>query len=304
MSGVVHGEAFRMLRELPDAHVDLVLTDPPYSSGGQFRGDRSANTDVKYQSSDAIVRFENFAGDNRDQRSWMAWCALWLSECLRVSKPGSVLCMFTDWRQLPSATDAIQAGGWVWRGVAVWDKVVARPQPGRFRAQAEYIVWATNGPRDTGTDGAIYLDGVFRIRTPTTDEREHATQKPLELMEQLVLLAPLGGIVLDPFTGSGTTGVAAKMRGRQFIGFEISEHYCAISRRRLEGASHQLEIGGASCMTTTTDNAAQATAIREGCAEVVNALAALRAGVHGLAAGGTTCPECGGETHGPCGGVA
>ena len=57
----------------------------------------------------------------------------WLREARTHCIPGAPLCVFSDWRQLPALTDAIQWAGWTWRGVAVWDKVISRPQKGRFR---------------------------------------------------------------------------------------------------------------------------------------------------------------------------
>lgn len=238
---LILGDCLKVLPTLADASVAAIITDPPYSSGGQFRGDRTVSTRTKYQQSDVLTEHPTFSGDNRDQMGWSYWCALWLSECRRVCIPGGMLCMFTDWRQLPTAANTIQAGGWVWRGIAVWDKVMARPMPGRFRAQAEYIVWATNGPRDFDTSpGAEYLDGVFRITTPSTDEREHSTQKPVELMRELCRVAPVGSTILDPFLGSGTTGVAAVQSGRSFIGCEIEPVYKEIAERRIREAQSTL----------------------------------------------------------------
>lgn len=83
------GDALAVLASLPEASVDAVITDPPYSSGGMVRGDRMAGTHYKYLSSDSAARdaLAEFSGDNRDQRSYGYWCALWLAECLRVTRP-------------------------------------------------------------------------------------------------------------------------------------------------------------------------------------------------------------------------
>ena len=142
---VRRGEAMRLLAKLPDAYVDAVITDPPYSSGGQFRGDRTASTTLKYQNAEQPRVHAEFTGDSRDARGWAFWCALWLAECHRVARDGAPVCMFTDWRQLPAATDVLQAGGFVHRGIAVWDKGEGvRPQLGRFRNQCEFIAWGTS----------------------------------------------------------------------------------------------------------------------------------------------------------------
>ena len=237
-----HGDCLAILPHL--SGVDAVVTDPPYSSGGMMRGDRTAPTRQKYQSSDALTEHPSFSGDNRDQRGLGYWCALWMSAARDATKSGAMFCTFTDWRQLPTMTDVVQAGGWVWRGIVPWDKVIARPQAGRFRAQAEYMIWATNGARDqTPADDSAYGNGIIRVSTPPTNEREHATQKPVELLIEIINTAcQPEGLVLDPFAGSGTTGVACAMTGRRFIGIELDEGYCAIAKRRIEEAANHLFV--------------------------------------------------------------
>lgn len=232
MNSIHCGNSLEWLRTLPDGIADAIITDPPYSSGGQFRGDRMGDTNKKYLNSGYEGLYTSFAGDNRDQRSFGYWCALWLFEALRVTKPGGVLCCFSDWRQLPITTDAVQAGGWVWRGLWVWDKTeAARPQLGRFRSQCEYVVWASNGGMTV--DASIgALPGVCRSSIKIK-EKLHTTGKPLEVMQELVRIAPAGGLVVDPFAGSGTTLLAAKMSGRSYLGCELIPEYCDLARKRL-----------------------------------------------------------------------
>jgi site-specific DNA-methyltransferase (adenine-specific) len=228
-----------MLRELPSVSVDGLVCDPPYSSGGAFRGDRTADPKTKYVTSDAASQgyLPTFAGDNRDQRAYGYWCALWLGEALRIVRPGRAAVLFTDWRQLPTTTDALQAGGWVWRGVAPWIKPDARPQMGRFGASAEYVVWGTAGASlDDEALGCI--PGYHVERAPRGVERVHPTQKPTGAMEWALRVVPAGGVVLDPFAGSGSTGVAALATGRTFIGCELTEANAETCARRLEQQEH------------------------------------------------------------------
>jgi site-specific DNA-methyltransferase (adenine-specific) len=241
------GEALAVLRDLPTDSVDAVITDPPYSSGGMMRGDRMGGTNAKYA---MLARRgkdrPEFSGDNRDQRSYGYWCALWLSECLRVTKPGGTVAMFSDWRQLPTTTDAIQAGGWVWRGIAVWDKTArCRPHIGRFTAQSEFIAWGSSGPMDSAANPYV-IPGVQSIVAPH-DDKYHVTGKPTQVMRWVVTICPSGGTILDPFAGSGTTGVAALIEGRKFIGVELSEHYAQVAADRLaktamKPAADQLDL--------------------------------------------------------------
>lgn len=239
---VIHGEALSTLRDMPDASVDAVITDPPYSSGGQFRGDRTQGVQTKYVQTGTFVSRPDFAGDNRDQRSFFAWASLWLSECLRVAKPGSPVAVFSDWRQLPTVTDAVQSGGWVWRGIAVWTKPSCRPAMGRFASQAEYIVWGSAGPMPAREDVGC-LPGRFE-HSVLQAEKEHVTGKPISLMRNVVGICPPGGIVLDPFCGSGTTGVGAISEGRGFVGIECQLPYVELARRRLSEATAPLFAQG------------------------------------------------------------
>jgi site-specific DNA-methyltransferase (adenine-specific) len=243
------GDALAMLAELPPASVDAVITDPPYSSGGQFRSDRAGDVHTKYVQNDSVSgnQLSAFAGDNRDQRAYGYWCALWLAECLRVTRPGGTCLLFTDWRQLPVTTDAIQAGGWVWRGIVPWIKPDARPQGGRFTAQCEYVIW--------GSAGAMPLDfhvgclpGFYQAIAPRN--REHITQKPISVMRSLVQICPTGGTVLDPFMGAGTTGVAAVTEGRSFIGAEVIGHFQQVARERIAAA--RLDYRGSETQMTLT----------------------------------------------------
>jgi site-specific DNA-methyltransferase (adenine-specific) len=229
---IFHGEALDVLAGLPDASVDALVTDPPYSSGGAFRGDRIGETTNKYTQSGTAIERPEFAGDNRDQRSYGYWCALWLSRALVVVKSGSPACLFTDWRQLPMTTDALQAGGWIWRGIVAWDKTEqVRPTMGRFASQMEFVVWGSAGPMPLER-GVGCLPGVFRYNVLQAD-KHHITGKPTKLMQDLLRIVPSGGKVLDPFMGSGTTLVAAKALGLSATGVELSERYCEIAAERL-----------------------------------------------------------------------
>lgn len=208
-----------------------LLADPPYSSGGGHKGDRSAPTSSKYQSSANRGLYPEFSGDSRDQRSYFAWSTLWLSRVRELVVPGALACVFSDWRQLPTTTDALQAAGWVWRGIAPWDKTErGRPQLGRYRAQAEYVVWGTDGARPLKGPTA---PGVYRMPVPHT--KHHIAGKPVELMQGL--LGPMEpGPILDPYMGSGTIGLACLAEGRPYVGIEVEPAYFEVACRRLQEA--------------------------------------------------------------------
>ncbi|WP_372069797.1 DNA methyltransferase (plasmid) [Tistrella mobilis] len=215
--------------------VDVVLTDPPYSSGGLHRRDRVASPVSKYISTGQRHLYLDFEGDNRDQRSYGFWLSGILALAHAASRPGAMAAVFSDWRQVPVSTDAFQAAGFTWRGLVSWDKTLGcRPQPGRYRAQCEYLVWGSRGP--WSFEGAP-APGAFTHSPMTGGRKLHPTAKPVPLIRDLLSIAPAGALVLDPFMGAGAIGVAAVETGRRYIGIEIDPHYFEIAADRLAGAA-------------------------------------------------------------------
>jgi site-specific DNA-methyltransferase (adenine-specific) len=226
--------------------VATLLTDPPYSSGGLYRADRAAGSVAKYigNESQKNLKYPEFYGDNRDQRSLLAWMTLWLAECHRILEPGGVAMVFTDWRQLPIATDAYQAAGLVWRGIIAWDKTSASrtSAPGYPRHQCEFVLWGSKGPllqRPPAT--GLTIDGCLRY--PVVRDKAHPTEKPIALLTDLLKIGRPGGVVLDPFAGSGTTGAAALRSGCPFLGCEMSSDYHAIASDRLRAEDTWTKAG-------------------------------------------------------------
>jgi site-specific DNA-methyltransferase (adenine-specific) len=211
-------DAVDFVQSLPPNSVDMLLTDPPYCSGGLHRSARTRSTGEKYiNSTTAQDHYDDFNFDNMDQRSWLFWCRMWLSGAFKAMKTGGLVVCFIDWRQLPALTDVIQATGFTLRGIAVWDKTPgrARPRKGGFTQQAEFMVWASKG---AVADNEVYLPGVFQCRL--NFPKRHQTEKPIDLAREVVRLVPKGGTVLDLFAGSATFLVAAKEAGLNWMGCE------------------------------------------------------------------------------------
>lgn len=237
-----HGNELTILPTMPAGSIDAVITDPPYNSGGRTNTERRTGTARgKYVSGDAKHDLADFAGDNRDQRSYTVWLSMLLAESLRIATPGASALVFTDWRQLPATSDALQIAGWTWRGIIPWRKPISRPQRDGFRRECEYVLWGSNG-QPTSHAEPVYLPGLVEGSQPRGRARRHITQKPVEVMRQLVRICPASGTVLDPCAGAGTTGAAALTEGRSFIGIEITKTYAGIARERLA----QAELGNVS----------------------------------------------------------
>lgn len=231
---IYSGDSLDLLRRMPTASADALITDPPYSSGGLMRSDRNLKTSDKYVLTGTEIERPEFFGDNRDQRSFTMWCSLWMGEAMRVVKPGGYLFTFTDWRQIPAITDAVQCGGWIWKGMVPWDKMGGRPNMGWFRSQCEYIITASNGAMGMEQEREVKVcaPGLYRHRV-LQSEKMHITGKPVKLMEFLMSVLAPGSVIVDPFCGSFTTLLAARNLNHIGIGMEMSPAYCRVGVARL-----------------------------------------------------------------------
>lgn len=238
-------DALDVLPHIPAGTVDVIATDPPYSSGGFTRSDKNQDPVHKYQQHGNVKQWATFSGDNRDALSFAYWVDLWLRLSIQTMKRGGYCLTFTDWRQLPLMANQIQAAGLLWRGLVAWDKTQGSraPHKGYFRHQCEYVVWSTLGPCLIAEH-----DGPFPgcIREPIRHkEKKHLTGKPLAVMAELLRCCPPGGLVLDMFAGSGTTGRAAIRGGHRFIGIERDPHYFEVMRSDLEAELQTQDNAGA-----------------------------------------------------------
>lgn len=226
------GDVLEVLPQLSPGF-DAVVTDPPYSSGGLHKGARSVQTSEKYVGNH---NFAEFSGDNRDQRSWAFWCTQWLTMATQLVNPGGYFMVFSDWRQLPTLTDALQAGGVLWRGLVVWDKTQSSraPHTGYFRHQAEYVAWGSIGPLAKCAHGGPF-PGVITERV-NPKEKLHMTAKPVAVMGKLIQPLAPSAHVLDPFMGSASTALPVLARGGSFTGIELTNEYFDIACARIERA--------------------------------------------------------------------
>jgi site-specific DNA-methyltransferase (adenine-specific) len=220
------------MRGMEEASFDALITDPPYSSFGF--GKSTAQKYVNKKRSEMPDFIESASIEE-----WRETTKNWLTQGRRVCKDGAPLLVFCDWRQYPELKEIVAATGWTVRGLPVWDKINGRPQLGRFRQDAELILFASNGklPVNRNSGFPTHVNrGVLRYMVPNGKYRNHQTEKPLALMRKLVRVTTPGGRILDPFVGSGTTVVAALMEGYQAVGIEITDAYYEIARRRVAEA--------------------------------------------------------------------
>jgi site-specific DNA-methyltransferase (adenine-specific) len=213
--------------------VDALVTDPPYCSGSVSEASRSAAKGQGLRSQ-TITRFGWFTGDNMGTAGLTFLLRSVAFEATRVLTPQGSMLTFCDWRMVPNLAPAIESAGLRYQNMVVWDKGAMGLGAG-FRAQHEIILHHTNGSPEYHNLGC---SNVIKAGRMTADEREHQTQKPVDLMRRLLdVVCPPEGVVLDPFMGSGSTGVAAIQSGRAFIGIERDPHHFETALRRIREAS-------------------------------------------------------------------
>ena len=196
-----------------------VVTDPPYSSGGYQEAGKGAG-------SIGSKKKHTIAGDTYSTRGYLRLIKA-VCQAFRVAE---IYC-FTDWRMWPYTVDAVEDGGFRVRSMIVWNKG-AGGLGVKWRSQHELILWGVRGSVEPGWG----LGNV--ITCERSGNKYHPTEKPLLVMHELIRNArrPL---VIDPFMGSGTTGVAALQQGLRFIGVEIDEaHFDTACRRLADAHAH------------------------------------------------------------------
>ena len=230
---LILGDALEVMERLDG--VDAIITDPPYCSGAVSEASR---TSAKGQGlrSETITKLGWFVGDNMGTAGLASLLRSMAFRGLQIMNPEGSVLVFCDWRMIPTLAPTIESAGLRFQNLVVWDKGMMGLGAG-FRAQHEMILHYTAGSpkyHDLGTSN------VIRTARVTAADREHQTQKPIDLMETLVRVAcPLGATVLDPFMGSGSTGVGAVRIGRRFIGIERSQEHFDTACRRIEEAYRQ-----------------------------------------------------------------
>jgi site-specific DNA-methyltransferase (adenine-specific) len=232
---------------LPDASIDLIVADPPYGLGKDYGND----------------------SDMRSGENFLAWTYEWLDLAIPKLKPTGSLYVFCTWQYAPEIFVYLKSkltmineivwdrrvpsmGGTTRRFTSVHDNI------GFFAVSKNYYfdLDPVRIPYDAVTkkarsrkifEGSRWLElgynpkdvwSVSRLHRQHAERVDHPTQKPLEIVERMVLAScPPGGRVLDPFMGSGTTAVACARQQREFVGYEINESYCAIARERVSAAA-------------------------------------------------------------------
>ena len=234
MSRLYHGDCIEVMYGLEDASVDAVITDPPYSSGTR----REAAKGLRKSMTRGVADQDWFTTDCLTTNGFiwlMRQCGL---QWHRLVKPGGHILVFIDWRMMPALSGALESADLRHVGLLVWDKTYFGMGT-YFRNQHELILHFTKG-RSTA---AQRRDVGNVLQAKPIRNGQHPTEKPVDLLQTLIsVVVPPGATVLDPFCGSGTTGVAAVQEGRFFIGIEREAEYLEIARARIENATKNQQL--------------------------------------------------------------
>jgi site-specific DNA-methyltransferase (adenine-specific) len=233
------GDSIKILNEFPEKSVDLVFADPPYnlSNNGYtvHAGKRVSVNKGDWDKSEGVEKDFEFHFN-------------WINACKRVLKENGTIWISGTYHSIYACGFVLQKQNWRILNDISWFKPNASPNLGcrMFTASHETLLWASKNSKAKHTfnyeqmkygnfksdfikNPGKQMRSVWSIGTPKNEEKKfgkHPTQKPLELMKRIVLASSnKEDIVLDPFAGSATTGVAAISLGRQFIGIDKEEKY-------------------------------------------------------------------------------
>jgi DNA modification methylase len=227
MVTIYHGDSVRILEEMPPGAFSVLLSDPPYCSGGSTE---AAKGQAKGQGlrSEILREVDWFRSDNIGTQGLCALLRTIAFESSRILPEGGTATFFCDWRMVSALQPAIESAGLRFRSLIAWDK--GSPGLGSgFRSQHELILhFALGTPKYFSDSGR----NVVRVKRKRWEA--HPTEKPVELMAELLrVVAGEGSIVCDPFGGSGSTAVAARKANIKSILIEREEKYCEIAAKRV-----------------------------------------------------------------------
>jgi len=235
------------MKTLADGSVDAVVTSPPYNIGKHYNNIQDDRDDYIDWLVDVIIDLARITAD-----------ALWINLRYRKTKRGNVPIAFEIWDRVPlylmqSITWAYGAGmtyrsrfnhrseGWLWF-VRNPDSYVFNPDDVRDISLTEYPNDKRNNPNGKLPGDVWYFT---HVKGNVKDRCDHPAQYPEKMIERIAKACTLpGATVLDPFMGSGTTGVACVQTGRDFIGFEIDPTYFTIAEKRIAEAQMQPTLEG------------------------------------------------------------
>lgn len=232
---LINSDCISAMNGLAANSVDLIVTDPPYNLGSF----------MKVRATNLHKMRENFFGaagwDDLDFETWTNSMDMFFQSAARVIKKGGSMIVFMAIIKVETIIQLAEKYGFYYKTTGIWHKKNPMPRNMNlhFVNSTEAWVYFTYKTH-TGTfnnGGKALHDYIETAVTPANERKhgKHPTQKPVALMDHFItVLSNENDTVLDPFMGSGTTGVAASLNGRNFIGIELDPDYYSTAKHRIE----------------------------------------------------------------------
>lgn len=225
MIQLMQGDCLDRLKEIPDGSVDMVLTDPPYG--------------IDFQSCRIKDKGRRKPKIQNDKQPFTAFIPL----VKRVLKPTGCVMIFTRWDVQQVFVDAMGEADIAPNSCIIWDKKVHGMGDLKRAFGSRYESILFHAEHDFRFQGKRPTDIIACQRVPAS-RLVHPNEKPVALLEGLIsACCPVGGLILDLFMGSGSTGIAAANTGRSFVGVELDEGYFRLASERIEALRHNLLEG-------------------------------------------------------------
>jgi len=217
MNRIIHGDCREVLKTLPDSSVDFVLTDPPYFVSYRDRNGRSIQNDGAGDAGSTLAAF---------------------AEIYRVLKPNALCVSFYGWQAVDAFMAAWRTAGFTPVDHIVWRKRYASSRRFLKRTHEQAYVLAKGRP-------ALPGEPIDDVQTwAYSGNRSHPTEKDVRVLKPVIqAFTQPGDVVLDPFSGSGSTSVAAALSRRRYVGIELEQQYCRLAEKRLAGVARHLARG-------------------------------------------------------------
>ena len=243
-STIYFADSFCLLTEIEEKSIDMIFADPPYflSSGG-----------ISCHSGKQVCVNKGDWDKTLDINEKILYNRKWLKLCRRVLKDNGSIWISGTFHNIYSIGVALELEGFIIINNITWEK--PNPAPNLacrcFTNSTETILWATKRLTNTKKgkytfnyqlmkeqNGGKQMKDVWNMKLPLKIEKvfgKHPTQKPEALLERIILASTNeGDLILDPFNGSGTTGVAALKLNRKYIGIDNNLEYLEITKKRIE----------------------------------------------------------------------
>jgi len=249
-----NNDCLKVLEQIPENSVDMIFADPPYFlSSGSFTCHNGKMVSVKKADWDL----------SNGTRKNFEFHLEWTKACRRVLKPGGTIWISGTYHSIYQCGFALEINGFHILNDIAWFKPNASPNLSCrfFTASHETLIWARkekkakhkfnydlmkngNWPDDFIKKPNLQMRSVWAISPPKNGEKKfgkHPTQKPINLLVRIIMASTnKGDVVLDPFTGSSTTGLAAILNDRKFIGIDREKKYLDLSIKRLKELKREL----------------------------------------------------------------